>query len=539
MNLKLTNNHLCKNTLHSCCVVILLLFFKTAAFAQQSLDYFILKIDSLEQLNDHKTITAVYHQGSQWAEAKALSEEDHSYLEFKLNRSRHLLRFSEIAVDSAIASYHSVYNSAQLAENYLIETKALGFLANAYRSKRELGKAFEYNQKEIEAALKSEDKLLYGRALITELDIAYNSLPSPMDPADLQDLITKGNFVIDYSEKNELYSILPFGKLYVSKFYIKQNEFAKAEDILYSISEDEPLSVTFSKYEHLCEIAQKKPNLPDYRKYTLEFKKRAYQTKRTFVALNAHNYLLDYSLKVKDEDSASFYAKALEQNLSEVDTTKYLDFLDVSYATLANYYKGKNPEKELQYLSYSTQINRIITARQKEAFSAILKYKNEVSQLESKNSDLAKANAFIRNNLFALIVILLALSVLAVIIFQKYKKSRRKAESVLIEKQHLEDTVNKKFIELHNKQRILLEELKYIKADRNYVEFHTSEKRFVDRNVLTNVLGELPPNFIQVHRSYIVNRNFIKSSTHSFILLNGEIEIPLSRTYKSRLADSL
>jgi hypothetical protein len=497
------------------------------------------KIDSLTRLQDTSGVSQVFSRGIKWAEKEKLSKTDGYYLEFRIEETRHLMRYSKIAVDTAISRYRAIYELAATRENYLVQARALGFMANAYRSKRELGKAFEANQKEIEAAALSGDRLLLGRALITELDIAYNSLPSPMQPEELEELVVKGEYVIHFSEENKLTSVLPFGKLYLSKFFMKQGEFERAKSILFSISDEESISVTFSKYEELCEITKQTKDLVNYRSYTLEFKSRAYQTKRAFVALNVHNYLLDYSLQVKDSDSAAYYAKLLERNLKEVDTTKYLDFLDVSYSTLSRYYKGKNPNKELQYLSYSMQINKIISTRQKEAFSAILKYNNELAQLEKTNSILVEANSFFKTNLFAVLGLLLLLGIVVIVILRKFKGSRKRAAKVLLEKQHMEETVTKKYIELNNKQRIYLDDLKYLKADRNYVEFYTEAKRTVDRGVLTSVLGELPPNFIQVHRSYVINKNFIKATSGGHVILFPDIEIPLSRSFKNKLVNSL
>jgi DNA-binding LytR/AlgR family response regulator len=507
----------------------------TLCFAQKedAFGIFTREIDSLARLSDTTGVTNTFSLGWAWAQEQGINTTDTDFMEFDLSETHYLLKFSKIAVDSAISRYQSVYNDAISVENYLVQAKSLGYLANAFRSKRELGKAFEYNQKEIIAADLSSNKLLLGRAYITELDIAYNSLPSPMQAEDLNELIAKGEYVIRYSEENNLLQILPFGKLYLSKFYIKQGEFAQATEIIMSISDDEPLGVSFSKYEHLCEIAMRTGDLEAYRAHTLAFKSRAYQTKRAFVALNAHNYLLDYSLAVNDRDSATYYANRLEHNLKEVDTTKYLDFLDVSYSNLANYYHGNDPEKELQYLSYSTKINKIISSRQKEAFSAILKYNHEVAQLEEENSRLAQTNLFIKNNLFLVLGLVLLLGVVVVVVLRKYKRSRENASDAVREKQEMAQTIAKKHIELNNKQRIYFDDLKYLKADRNYVEFHTEEKSVIDRNSLGVVLEKLPPNFVQVHRSFVINRNFIKASTGTHILLLPDIEIPLSRSFKN------
>ena len=506
-------------------------------FAQEEdqFEAFNTRIDRLARLNDTSGVTTAFTEGISWAKEQGLHTAQSDYLAFKLNETHYLLRFSNIAVDSAITRYQSIYNDAVSGDDYLAQARSLGYLANAYRSKRGLGKAFEYNQKEIVAARLSSDKLLLGRAYITELDIAYNSLPSPMEAEDLNELIAKGEYVIRYSEENNLLQILPFGKLYLSKFFVKQGDFAHAKNILLGIGDDEPLPVTFSKYEQLCEIAQQTGDLENYRNYTLEFKTRAYKTKRTFVALNVHNYLLDYALTVKNKDSAAHYTQLLEENLKEVDTTKYLDYLDVSYAALARYFHGKDPKKELQYLSYSTAINKLIVARQKEAFSAILKYNSELLQLEEQNTSLAKANAFFKNNLFVVLGLLIFLVVVVVVVLRKNKSSRENVRTALLEKQEMAQTVAKKHIELNNKQRIYFDDLKYLKADRNYVEFHTEEKRIIDRNSLGTVLEELPPNFVQVHRSYVINRNFIKSSTGRHVLLLPEIEIPVSRSFRNKI----
>jgi DNA-binding LytR/AlgR family response regulator len=502
---------------------------------QSQFETFKRDIDSLSAMRDTLGVTETFKNGRLWAQQNKIDATNHSFLDFKLNEARYLLRYSKIPIDSAIVLYRTIYDDAVVVEDHLIQAKALGYLAGACRSKRELGKAFEYNQKEILAARAALDKMLLGRAYITELDIAYNSLPSPMQPEDLNELIAKGEFAINYSEENELLEILPFAKLYLSKFYVKQGDFGHGEAILLSISDDEPLSAVFSKYEQLCEIARQTGNLEKYRKYTREFKWRAYKTQRTFVALNAHNYLLDFALTTGNTDSAAYYVRRLEENLREVDTTKYLDYLDVSYATLARYYHGKNPDMELQYLSYSTTINRIISARQKQAFSAILKYNNELSQLEQQNTNLEEANSLFKNNLYLVIGLLIVLAIAVMVVLRKYMRSRKKAKLAELEKQEIAETVTKKHIELNNKQRVYFDDLKFLKADRNYVEFHTSDKRFVDRNSLGVVIESLPPNFVRVHRSYVINRNFIKSSTGTHVLLEPDIDIPLSRTYKNNL----
>ncbi|MEM7084605.1 MAG: LytTR family DNA-binding domain-containing protein [Bacteroidota bacterium] len=496
-------------------------------------------IENALKIKDTATASLVFQMGNAFAINENFDRQNKDYLQFRISHTRFLLKYSKISIESALSHYHQIYKDAQSTDHHDIEAQILDYMATAYRSNGQMDKAFEFNQKEIRAAALSTDSLLVGRSLITELDIVYNSFPWPLPASDFDELIAKGDYVIAYGKKHQLNTIYLFGKLYVSKFYIEQGKFEEANELLMSISDDEALPITFSKYEHLCEIAKQTQDQENYRKYTLDFKERAYRTKRSFVALNANNYLLDYALLVQNKDSATFYMQRLEENLAVVDTTKYLDFLDVSYTTLAHYFKDVNPSKQLKYLSYSAQINKIIVDRQRKAYGAILRYKEEVASLETANTNLTKSNSNFKRNLIITMGFLLLLLILVIVLTKKYRRSKSRETKVIREKERLEEIVVKNYIEPNNKQRIFLDELKFIKADKNYVEFHTDAKRIIDRNKLSSVIAQLPPNFIQVHRSYVINKNFIKSSTGTHIVLIPEIEIPLSRTFKNKLNGGL
>ncbi len=94
--------------------------------------------------------------------------------------------------------------------------------------------------------------------------------------------------------------------------------------------------------------------------------------------------------------------------------------------------------------------------------------------------------------------------------------------------------VIKDSITLKNKTKVQLDELIFIKSDDHYLELYTSsgKKEYV-RGKIKNILDQLPPNFKQCHRSYIVNYNKIRNTTHNKILLENNQFIPLSRTFKS------
>lgn len=80
-----------------------------------------------------------------------------------------------------------------------------------------------------------------------------------------------------------------------------------------------------------------------------------------------------------------------------------------------------------------------------------------------------------------------------------------------------------------------MDQITYVSSDGPYIEIYQKdkEKPEVDRNTLKNVLEQLPSSqFVQIHRSYIINVSQVKSLYASKVILNDETELNVSRTYK-------
>ena len=90
-------------------------------------------------------------------------------------------------------------------------------------------------------------------------------------------------------------------------------------------------------------------------------------------------------------------------------------------------------------------------------------------------------------------------------------------------------------IVLKNRTKIYLKELLYIKAEDHYLQLYTSKKKEFVRCKISEIIKELPPNFTQVHRSFIINKNSIISNNGTSVFLEGKIEIPLSRNFKKNI----
>jgi DNA-binding LytR/AlgR family response regulator len=79
--------------------------------------------------------------------------------------------------------------------------------------------------------------------------------------------------------------------------------------------------------------------------------------------------------------------------------------------------------------------------------------------------------------------------------------------------------------------KIRFEELKWLKAERNYIELHCDEKMHLTRSTLRELLEKLPSDqFIQVHRSFAVNLEHISAIEYSALFI-GKNEIPIGRSF--------
>ncbi|MES2617936.1 MAG: LytTR family DNA-binding domain-containing protein [Bacteroidota bacterium] len=86
-------------------------------------------------------------------------------------------------------------------------------------------------------------------------------------------------------------------------------------------------------------------------------------------------------------------------------------------------------------------------------------------------------------------------------------------------------------------QKINLSELVYISGMQNYVKVHLQNGRsHTVHSTLKNFYRQLDSQrFIMVHKSYIVNTDFIDSVSANQIKLSGMGEVPVGRIYKSNI----
>lgn len=82
---------------------------------------------------------------------------------------------------------------------------------------------------------------------------------------------------------------------------------------------------------------------------------------------------------------------------------------------------------------------------------------------------------------------------------------------------------------LVNKMKVDCEKILYIESFGHYCTVH-GDKIIETKSSLSEICGKLPGNFIQIHRSYVVNLEHVESILKDTCLLEDGSEIPISRS---------
>ena len=87
----------------------------------------------------------------------------------------------------------------------------------------------------------------------------------------------------------------------------------------------------------------------------------------------------------------------------------------------------------------------------------------------------------------------------------------------------------------HNQVKLQLHEILYLEALKDYTGIITANRKYAVLQPLGNLIKEKAfNNFIRIHRSYAVQKHFIKQINSGEILVNN-IALPVGRTYKDSL----
>lgn len=294
-----------------------------------------------------------------------------------------------------------------------------------------------------------------------------------------------------------------------------------------------------------------------------------------FQAKIYHNLAYISSLQKKFQESDSLYTIALER-YKKANSTKGEFYIHLNKAILYKERKDfknallslKEAEK-VPISAYKLKSYRLLFYQYAALYDSLSdnqnkkKYQKEIKKLDSiledykRNLDMyvldteremeiknAKISLLKKKQIILGILIILALLIVGYL-FYRWKQSKKKKvalevehEQVVNEIKAIKELIIKDHIILKNKAKILLDELIYIKAEDHYLALHTANKKEFVRGKVIDIIQQLPPNFARCHRSYIVNKNYVDSTSRDEVKLQNGVFIPLSRTYKKTFLES-
>ncbi len=88
-------------------------------------------------------------------------------------------------------------------------------------------------------------------------------------------------------------------------------------------------------------------------------------------------------------------------------------------------------------------------------------------------------------------------------------------------------------------KKVKHEDILFLESDDNYTFIHTTTSRHIVYLPLKELLSKLPPNFVRVHRSYIINLKYITGMKANELFISDITSIPVGRSYKQSLKNRL
>lgn len=88
--------------------------------------------------------------------------------------------------------------------------------------------------------------------------------------------------------------------------------------------------------------------------------------------------------------------------------------------------------------------------------------------------------------------------------------------------------------------KLLLNELIYIESLKEYLAYYTTTGKIIALGTLKDVYDTLPKEtFVRIHKSFVINKDYITSYNTSAVVINQEINLTVGRMYKEEFVNSV
>lgn len=86
--------------------------------------------------------------------------------------------------------------------------------------------------------------------------------------------------------------------------------------------------------------------------------------------------------------------------------------------------------------------------------------------------------------------------------------------------------------------RLQYDTIYYLEALKEYIAIHTPAEKILVYKRMKELAGSLPPQFVRIHNSYIVNTRHIRNIDSNMVLVN-EMRLPVSNSYREQFLQKI
>ncbi|MBE0650682.1 MAG: LytTR family transcriptional regulator [Bacteroidales bacterium] len=139
--------------------------------------------------------------------------------------------------------------------------------------------------------------------------------------------------------------------------------------------------------------------------------------------------------------------------------------------------------------------------------------------------------------ILALVLYLLVFLGSFLLMTRQIKENQQLIQDLMVEKEKME----KAFLEIMSNRKmtkIPYDEIIYIESLADYIKVNTIHDEIISKEKISNVAKRLPDIFLRIHRSFIVNKEKIKSFSYNEVQV-GEVYLNIGRSYREAVRESM
>ncbi|WP_299250163.1 LytTR family DNA-binding domain-containing protein [uncultured Lacinutrix sp.] len=126
--------------------------------------------------------------------------------------------------------------------------------------------------------------------------------------------------------------------------------------------------------------------------------------------------------------------------------------------------------------------------------------------------------------------------------FDRFLKAINKAEQFIDKSQNTSEETNSEILFLNvdkTHHKVIVDDILFLESDRNYITIVTKTQKLSYIDSLKSWVEKLPEtNFIQIHKSFIINSNSVDKIAGNTIYI-GSNKLPIGRSFKQELLKQL